>query len=171
MVFNCEDQHVICLSCFEIFVKSRLSERQFLVDDKLGYTLNCPVGCDDSLITEPKHFLAILSDREDYDRYQRFAAEEFLLKSGGCYCPYPNCSTPILPDNVEERKIKCPQCNFVFCKQCSNGFHIGECVQDVVMHSVSKSWVRVSLSRVRVIYVRFWVFRVLKIVLKMAFLV
>ena len=75
MVFDCEDQHVICLSCFEIFVKSRLNERKFVVDEEFGYTLGCPVtSCDLGLIHETKHFLSIIS-QEDYDRYQRFAAE------------------------------------------------------------------------------------------------
>ena len=38
MVFeNC--QHVICLSCFEVYICSRLNERQLVVDDVSGYTL------------------------------------------------------------------------------------------------------------------------------------
>ena len=75
MVFDCPDQHVICVPCFEIFVKSRLNERQFTIDAETGYyTLGCPVGCENSLITHPKHFLAIIS-KDDYDRYQRFATE------------------------------------------------------------------------------------------------
>lgn len=82
MVFDCPDQHVICVPCFEIFVKSRLNERQFTIDAETGYyTLGCPVGCENSLITHPKHFLAIIS-KEDYERYQRFATEGIKLFRG-----------------------------------------------------------------------------------------
>ena len=82
MVFDCQDQHVICVPCFEIFVKSRLNERQFTIDEETGYyTLGCPVGCENSLITHPKHFLAIIS-KEDYERYQRFATEGIKLFRG-----------------------------------------------------------------------------------------
>ena len=53
-----------------------------------------------------------------------------MLKSGGVLCPQPNCGAGILPDDPEERKIKCHQCDFVFCRLCSMGYHIGECTQD-----------------------------------------
>ena len=80
LVFECD--HSICLECFSIYVKSRLNERQFIVDQHLGYTLGCPVGCANSLIEEHKHILCILEDPNEYDKYQRFAAEECLLQAG-----------------------------------------------------------------------------------------
>ena len=46
---------------------SQLNNRSLIVDDKDGYTLGCPVKCPDSLVTEPKHFKAIL-DLGQYDR-------------------------------------------------------------------------------------------------------
>ena len=137
LVFECEDQHVICLECFRVYAKSRLNERQFVADENLGYTLGCPVNCANSLISQHKHILSMLDDQDDYDRYQRFAAEECLLKAGGVLCPQPRCGAGIIPDDLEERKIKCLQCQYVFCKLCHQGYHIGECVNPVMTASSS----------------------------------
>ena len=53
LVFLC--LHVICAGCFADFCASRLNERRFDLDDRLGYTLGCPIGCDDSLISETRY--------------------------------------------------------------------------------------------------------------------
>ena len=138
LVFDCQDRHVICLECFTVYVKSRLNERQFTyVDDKMGYTLGCPVNCQNSLLAEHKHLLAVL-DRDDYERYQRFAAEECVLQAGGVLCPHPRCGTGIIPDDPNERKVKCQQCQFVFCKDCHQGFHIGPCLPNSTSPSESQ---------------------------------
>ena len=52
LVFSC--LHVICTGCFSDFCASRLNERRFELDDELGYTLGCPIGCEDSLISETR---------------------------------------------------------------------------------------------------------------------
>ena len=59
-------------------------------------------------------------------RYQRFAAEECLLQAGGVLCPQPRCGAGIMPDDPEERKVKCVQCQYVFCKNCHQGFHMND---------------------------------------------
>ena len=41
--------------------------------------------------------------------------------AGGVLCPQPGCGAGILPDNPGERKIKCVQCSYVFCKNCHQG--------------------------------------------------
>ena len=41
-------------------------------------------------------------------------------------CPQPGCGAGILPDNPGERKIKCVQCSYVFCKNCHQGYHEDE---------------------------------------------
>ena len=74
----------------------RLNERQFLLDPEIGYTLACPVRCPDSLIAETRHFRLI--GNTDYERYQRFGAEELVLQSGGVLCPQPDCGAGILPE-------------------------------------------------------------------------
>ena len=159
LVFSC--LHVICTGCFSDFCASRLNERRFELDDELGYTLGCPIGCDDSLISETRqvgnaifvrnnyrnfvfscclcsafHYRSIfrhfkLAGSEQYERYQRFAAEEFVLRSGGVLCPQPGCGMGIMPEpavateagasTTGNRRIACagPQgCGYVFCRDC-----------------------------------------------------
>lgn len=41
-----------------------------------------------------------------YDQYQRFATEEFVLQSGGVLCPQPGCGMGILAD---------PECTRITC--------------------------------------------------------
>ena len=145
-VFECEDRHVVCLECLGTYVKTRLNERQLVADKDLGYTIGCPVGCGHSLIAQHKHFLALLNDKDDYDRYHRFAAEECLLQAGGVLCPQPGCGAGIMPDDPGERKIKCPQCLYVFCKSCHQGFHLGECSDEDAMSRQESSAIQGNFS-------------------------
>ena len=125
IVFQCESAHVMCLDCFVTYCVSRLSERQFVHDLSLGYTLPCPAGCPDSLIKEVHHF-KLMGDQH-YNRYQRWGTEEAVLAAGGVLCPYPGCGQGILPD-PDCRRIACVGgCGYVFCRDCLQGFHIGEC--------------------------------------------
>lgn len=96
IVFPCVAGHVSCLECFQLYCSSRLQDRQFLPHPDIGYTLPCPVGCENSYITEVHHFK--LLTKEQYDRYQRFATEEFVLQAGGVLCPQPNCGMGIIVD-------------------------------------------------------------------------
>ena len=125
IVFECQDRHVICIDCFIAYGNSKLNERQFVLDHEYGYSLPCPAHCQDSLIQETRHF-RLLGDRQ-YERYQRFGAEECVLQSGGVLCPQPDCGMGIMQDEPC-RKITCVQgCGYVFCRDCLQGFHIGEC--------------------------------------------
>ena len=76
-----------------------------------------------------RHFK--LAGSEQYERYQRFAAEEFVLRSGGVLCPQPGCGMGIMPESVVtteaaasnpgNRRVVCagPQgCGYVFCRDC-----------------------------------------------------
>ena len=42
-----------------------------------------------------------------YDRYQRFGTEEYVLKNGGVLCPQPDCGMGILPMDDVCNKIAC----------------------------------------------------------------
>ncbi|KAB7498657.1 E3 ubiquitin-protein ligase parkin [Armadillidium nasatum] len=128
VVFQCQSAHVMCLDCFVTYCVSRLNERQFICDSTFGYTLSCPVGCPDSLIEEVHHF-KLMGDQH-YERYQRFATEEAIFAAGGVLCPFPGCGQGILPDS-DCRRVKCVGgCEYVFCKDCLQGYHIGECSVD-----------------------------------------
>ncbi|KAJ1530827.1 hypothetical protein ONE63_005674 [Megalurothrips usitatus] len=125
LVFPCKEGHVTCLECFQIYCLTRLRDRQFSSHPELGYTLPCPAGCADSLIKEIHHF-HLLTD-EQYAMYQRFGTEEYVLQAGGVLCPQPGCGMGILaPEDC--RRIQCLSgCEFVFCRVCRQGYHLGEC--------------------------------------------
>lgn len=105
LVFPCASGHVSCLDCFQLYCTSRLQDRQFMPHPDIGYTLPCPVGCESSFIEEVHHFK--LLSKEQYDRYQRFATEEFVLQAGGVLCPQPNCGMGIIVDEM---------CTRVYCQ-------------------------------------------------------
>ncbi|EMP30323.1 E3 ubiquitin-protein ligase parkin [Chelonia mydas] len=69
-------------------------------------------GCPDSLIKELHHF-RILGE-EQYNRYQRYGAEECVLQMGGVLCPTPGCGAGLLPE-PEVRKIVCEPSNGLGC--------------------------------------------------------
>ncbi|KAK1129950.1 hypothetical protein K0M31_019643 [Melipona bicolor] len=132
LVFPCEAGHVTCLDCFKDYCSIRLRERQFQFDETKGYyTLPCPAGCPNSFIPEVHHFHLLTP--EQYEQYQRFSTEEYVLRAGGILCPRPDCGMGIIPessDNGSEecRRIQCiGGCGYVFCRRCLQGFHLGEC--------------------------------------------
>ncbi|KAG7462624.1 hypothetical protein MATL_G00186790 [Megalops atlanticus] len=129
LVSQCPDRHVICLDCFHLYCVTRLNDRQFIHNPDIGYSLPCAAGCPNSLIKEVHHFRAL--GEEQYERYQRYAAEECLLQMGGVLCPAPGCGAGLLPDNGQ-RRIQCQNggglgCGFVFCRDCKEEFHEGPC--------------------------------------------
>lgn len=105
LVFPCESKHVTCIECFLQYCRSRLLERQFMPHPDIGYTLPCPAGCENSFIEEIHHFKLLTKD--EYDRYQRFATEEFVLQAGGVLCPQPGCGMGLLVE---------PDCTKVTCQ-------------------------------------------------------
>lgn len=117
LVFPCDSGHVTCLDCFRQYCLSRLMERQFISHDDIGYTLPCPAGCENSFITEIHHFR--LLTKEQYDRYQRFATEEYVLKMGGVLCPRPDCGMGFIIDE-DCKKIT-----------CSNGCGVSEYIFEI----------------------------------------
>lgn len=129
LVFPCASGHVTCLDCFRNYLSSRLLERNFLRDPEIGYTVNCPVGCERSAIEDVHHFRLLA--KEDYERYQRFATEEYVLQSGGVLCPQPGCGMGLLIDDPDCTRVQCQSgCGFVFCRNCLQGFHLGECLTE-----------------------------------------
>lgn len=128
LVFPCPAGHVTCLDCFKQYCLSRLMDRQFLPHPEIGYTLPCPTGCENSFIEEVHHFK--LLTKEQYDRYQRFATEEFVLQAGGVLCPQPRCGMGLLVDPDCTRVVCQNGCGFVFCRRCLQGYHLGECLPE-----------------------------------------
>ncbi|XP_014247455.1 E3 ubiquitin-protein ligase parkin [Cimex lectularius] len=126
LVFPCSVGHCTCIPCFLRYCLSRLSERKFVLDKTIGYTLPCPTGCKDSLIAATQHFLLMKTTPQLYAQYQRFGVEDYVLQNGGVLCPQPNCGNGIFPDPTCD-SVKCSSCGFVFCKKCLQGNHTGDC--------------------------------------------
>uniref|UniRef100_A0A8D2LRN6 Parkin RBR E3 ubiquitin protein ligase n=1 Tax=Varanus komodoensis TaxID=61221 RepID=A0A8D2LRN6_VARKO len=114
LVFQCIHHHVICLDCFHLYCVTMLNNRQFVHDPVLGYSLPCVAGCPDSLIKEQHHF-RILGE-EQYNRYQRYGAEEYVLQRGGVLCPTPGCGAGLLPE-PGVRRIVCEPSSGMGCGQ------------------------------------------------------
>ncbi|XP_042334392.1 E3 ubiquitin-protein ligase parkin [Sceloporus undulatus] len=112
LVFPCIHRHVICLDCFHLYCVTMLNIRQFVHNPVFGYSLPCVAGCPDSLIKELHHF-RILGE-EQYNRYQCYGAEEYVLQMGGVLCPTPGCGAGLLPE-PEERRIVCEPSNGMGC--------------------------------------------------------
>jgi len=68
-VYPCVDGHVTCLECFCEYAVNRLRERRFIFDKSLGYTLPCPAGCPNSLISQPYHFKALTTEHVCNNEY------------------------------------------------------------------------------------------------------
>lgn len=81
-VFPCKEAHVTCLDCFRTFAVLRLRERQFVLDDAIGYTIACPAGCPDSYIDECHHFKLLTKEQVNnflhYLRMKIFSNLRFL---------------------------------------------------------------------------------------------
>ena len=121
--------HVLCSDCWVDYAKSKLNDRQFILHPDLGYTLLCPLGCEDSHVTLTDHFKMLTSHH--YQRYLRFGAEELVLQSGGLLCPQPGCGAGIqleTPSETQCNRVACPECGYVFCRECGQGAHLGPCL-------------------------------------------
>ncbi|XP_067674442.1 E3 ubiquitin-protein ligase parkin-like [Haliotis asinina] len=126
LVFPCESGHVMCIECFRVYGITQLSERRFIKHPEYGYTLPCPAGCPSSEIQESHHF-HLLGD-EQYERFNTFAAEEYVLQDGGVLCPGPGCGMGFVLDTAG-RKVTCvaKDCMMTFCRDCKNEYHEGPC--------------------------------------------
>lgn len=126
ITFLCHNDHVMCLSCFEQYVRTNLRERNMICHEKAGYTLPCPEGCADSCLLDT-HVFHILGP-DEYQVYQSYAAEECLiLNMQGAICPNPRCGTGLFPLNDHQMRLKvkvqCPVCKHEFCSVCKEAYH------------------------------------------------
>ena len=56
-----------------------------------------------------------------YNRYQKFGTEEFILQMGGVLCPNRGCGQGLLPEDPG-RRVQCPRmtggCGVSRCVSC-----------------------------------------------------
>lgn len=141
LVFPCERHHVICLDCFKTYCVVRLNDRSFIEDTDIGYSLQCPVGCPDSLLQDAHHFCLLGNDQ--YERYKNFATEEYVLQNGGMLCPAVGCGTGFILEDAS-RKVTCPTCQYVFCGECKALYHDDPDCQALVIQEASSQGYDVS---------------------------
>lgn len=151
LVFPCNKDHILCLNCFRRYCSSKLQERQFILDKKIGYTLSCPLQCPNSLIEELHHFRIMSTD--DYEKYKAFAAEEYLISCGGIICPSPFCGTGFMYESLAgldniELSIQCPTCDYSFCLKCFQQAHVGSCQVDLNDENSSSSYTNSNDTKV-----------------------
>lgn len=128
MVFPCDSQHTMCLDCFRSYCVTSLDSRSFIQTEEKGYTIPCPGNsdaCRSAFISEPHHFR--LLGNEQYERYQRFAAEECVLAGDGVLCPGRGCGQGIYLAQGERCVVCEPGCGLVFCRHCLREYHNGSC--------------------------------------------
>ncbi|CAF1176564.1 unnamed protein product [Didymodactylos carnosus] len=117
IVFDC--QHSVCLECFKDYAISSLNSRNFVFHPTIGYTLGCLEQCPNTLIKDLHHFQLI--GKVNYEKYKKFAAEEYVVNNGGLLCPTVGCGCGLLIDDKEtNRKIVCPECHTTFCRECKS---------------------------------------------------
>ena len=103
-----------------------MSNDAFLLsyDRSIGYSLGCPAGCEDSLLSDQQHFRPL--GPQLYETLQRFAAEEYVLAEGGVLCPAPGCGEGVILTGAN-RLVTCEACCHMFCRRCMLRAHFGAC--------------------------------------------
>ncbi|KAK9131515.1 hypothetical protein Sjap_012002 [Stephania japonica] len=108
--------HYFCSECMVKYVASKIQENITLI--------RCPEpGCQGEL--EPQFCHSILP-LEVFDRWVDALCEAFILGTQRYYCPYKDCSAPLVYDEgmvIEESE--CPHCHRLFCAQCKVPWHPG----------------------------------------------
>ncbi|KAK1665736.1 hypothetical protein QYE76_053895 [Lolium multiflorum] len=113
--------HEFCFSCVAQYVAAKLGDNSARVD--------CPhPGCGGAGAVEPESCRGIISP-DLLDKWG-FLLCESALGAGKVYCPYRECSAPLLADDGREAiaQAECPHCHRLFCARCAVPWHAGvEC--------------------------------------------
>ena len=82
-----------------------------------------------------------------------------VLGLGGLLCPQPGCGAGILLEGGEGEaghcsRVGCPECGYVFCRDCGAGAHLGPCLPCPDLPSATttanSSWVAADPSTVTI---------------------
>uniref|UniRef100_A0ACD5VJA1 Uncharacterized protein n=1 Tax=Avena sativa TaxID=4498 RepID=A0ACD5VJA1_AVESA len=118
-VGNCG--HEFCLSCVAQYVAAKLGENSARVE--------CPdPGCGGMGAVEPESCRGIISP-DLLDKWG-FLLCESVLGADKVYCPYRECSAPLLTEGEAGAiaQAECPHCHRLFCARCAVPWHAGiEC--------------------------------------------
>ncbi|OMO65972.1 Zinc finger, C6HC-type [Corchorus olitorius] len=109
--------HSYCLDCIGKHVLTRVEESITII--------TCPgVNCKAMLELDA---CRLLLPEVVIHRWEDALCQEFINGSLRFYCPFRDCSAPLLNDDGGEviRESECPFCHRLFCAQCSVPWHSG----------------------------------------------
>ena len=110
---NCS--HFYCHVCISNHVAAKVSQNILKV--------KCPdLGCNSFL--EPQNCGSFIP-RTVLDRWEAALCES-VIRSKTIYCPFKDCSAPLVDDAKEVvTSAECPHCHRLFCAQCCVPWHAG----------------------------------------------
>ncbi|KAL3522986.1 hypothetical protein ACH5RR_015820 [Cinchona calisaya] len=124
MMITMKCSHKFCSHCMKKYVEGKILSSQVPV--------RCPqVKCKYYLSAiECKAFLPVIS----YESFEKALAEANIPNSDKIYCPYPNCSVLLDPNeclssrassssNSESNCVECPVCQRFICVDCGVPWH------------------------------------------------
>ncbi|KAI3955843.1 hypothetical protein MKW98_006203 [Papaver atlanticum] len=109
--------HSYCSECIVRYVASKIQENVI--------SIGCPeMNCQGVL--EPEYCKSILPP-EVFDRWGRAQCEALILGDQIFYCPFKDCSAPLLVDEGQGGIVQseCAHCKRSFCAQCKVPWHAG----------------------------------------------
>ncbi|KAI3955844.1 hypothetical protein MKW98_006204 [Papaver atlanticum] len=108
--------HSYCSECMVRYVASKIQENVI--------SIKCPEwNCQGVL--EPEFCKSILPP-DVFDRWGKAQCEALLLGDQNIYCPYKDCSAPLLDDGGGKIvRSECPHCNRLICARCKVPWHEG----------------------------------------------
>lgn len=107
--------HSYCIACVSQHVAAKISENILKV--------KCPdLACN--AVLEPQDCRAVVS-QQVVDRWEA-ALCEYALGSEKIYCPFKDCSAPLVDDGMQVvTTAECPHCHRLFCALCMVPWHAG----------------------------------------------
>lgn len=122
VTFKCS--HKFCSHCMKMYVEGKVQSSQI--------PIRCPqLRCKYCIsATECRTFLPLAS----YDFFEKSLEEANILSSDRIYCPYPNCSILLDPQEClsarassssqsDNNCIECPVCERFICVECAVPWH------------------------------------------------
>lgn len=121
--------HTFCADCIEQYIASKIQANT--------PKITCPnPDCKDGYL-KPENCHSILPP-DVFERWCATLCEALLFGSSAFYCPFKDCSAPLL-NEVEEgsgdasssnhlqsiRESECPHCSRLFCASCKVPWHAG----------------------------------------------
>ncbi|KAK7264367.1 hypothetical protein RJT34_31974 [Clitoria ternatea] len=108
--------HPFCLDCMAKYIEVK-------VEDNIG-NIQCPaLGCKQLL--DPVFCSSIISKPLFEKWCDALCASTLLEVKHRSYCPYQDCSALVITECEYVEKVKCPNCNRMFCFKCQIPWHAG----------------------------------------------